>query len=202
MSSSLRCRCAIRSCSRLCLSALIWFGSAIKLRNCAWASGGIVRVVFAGLAAALAGLFKALSRASNAFSRASSSVFRWASCCSAVESCFWHEQTSAKGISNDRTKTFFISAVDSVCLVDEQNGRLVYVKRNLTLLRLWGKRSCRSNYNRFDVATPKSLEIGKNSQHRQTNNDNQHQHSSGSRSAGRFRFFSHRFWQIHAPISE
>ncbi len=86
--------------------------------------------------------------------------------------------------------------MDSVCLVDEQNGRLVYVKRNLTLLRLWGRRSCRSNYNRFDVATPKSLEIGKNSQHRQTNNDNQHQHSSGSRNAGRFRFFSHRFWQI------
>jgi hypothetical protein len=79
-------------------------------------------------------------------------------------------------------------------LVDEENGRLVYVKRNLMLLCLWGRRNCRSNYNRFDVAMPKSLEIGKNSQHRHTNNANQHQHSSGFRNAGRFGFFSHRFW--------
>ena len=85
-------------------------------------------------------------------------------------------------------------------LVDEENGRLVYVNRNLILLRLWARRSCRSNYNRFDVATPKSLEIGKKSQHRQTNNASQHQHSSGFRNAGRFRLFSHRFWQIHANI--
>jgi hypothetical protein len=86
--------------------------------------------------------------------------------------------------------------------VDEENGERMYVKRNLTLLRLWGRRSCRSNYDRFDVATPKSLEIGKNSQHCQTNNDNQHQQRSGFRNARRFRFFSCRFWQIHTPVSE
>jgi hypothetical protein len=119
-----------------------------------------------------------------------------------MASRFWHEQPSAKGISKDRTKTFFISAADSVCLVDEENGGLESVKRNLTLLRVWGRRSGRSNYDRFDVATLKSPEIGKNSQHRQTNNDNQHQHSSGFRNAGRFRFFSRRFWQIHVPLSK
>jgi hypothetical protein len=51
----------------------------------------------------------------------------------------------------------------------------MYVKQNLTLLRLWGRRSNQSNSDRFDVAMPKPLKIGKKSQHRQTNDDDQHQ---------------------------
>jgi len=92
--------------------------------------------------------------------------------------------------------------VDSVCLVDEENGGLMYVKRNLTLLRLWGRRSRRCNYDRFDIATPKSVEIRENSQHRQTNNYDHRQQSSGFRNAGLFRFFSGDFWQIHVTVSE
>jgi hypothetical protein len=53
----------------------------------------------------------AFSRSSNAFSRVSSSAFRWASCCSAAASCFWQEQTIAKGISIERTKSFISEIV-------------------------------------------------------------------------------------------
>ena len=59
--------------------------------------------------------------------------------------------------------------------MNEENGGLMYVKQNLTLLRLWGRRSNQSNSDRFDVAMPKPLKIGKKSQHRQTNDDDQHQ---------------------------
>jgi len=86
--------------------------------------------------------------------------------------------------------------------VNEENGGLVHVKRNLTLLRLGGRRRCQSDYDRFDVAMPQSLEIRKDGQHCQTNSDRQHQHSSGFRNAGRSRFFTRPFWQIHTPVSE
>jgi len=119
-----------------------------------------------------------------------------------VTSRFWQEQASAKEISNERTKNFFISAVIQSCSVDEENGGLVHVKRNLTLLRFWGRRRCQSDYDRFDVAMPQSLEIRKDGQHCQTNSDHQHQHSSGFGNLGRFRFFNRPFWQIHAPVSE
>jgi hypothetical protein len=77
--------------------------------------------------------------------------------------------------NQQRQDKSFFHISGGLSLVNEENGGLMYVKRNLTLLRLWSRRSNQSNSDRFDVATPKTLKIGKNSQHRQTNNDDQHQ---------------------------
>ena len=48
--------------------------------------------------------------------------------------------------------------------MNEENGGPVYVKRNLTVLRLWDRRRCGSDDNRFNVTLPRSLEICENSQ--------------------------------------
>ena len=46
------------------------------------------------------------------------------SCCSAVESCFWHEQISAKGISADRAKVLsYDRSIRSSLKVDEEIRR-------------------------------------------------------------------------------
>jgi hypothetical protein len=55
-------------------------------------------------------------------------------------------------------------------VLDEQNGALLDVKRNLALRSLWRGQTCRSNDHHF-YATPKTLDIGKGSQHRQTNDN-------------------------------
>ncbi len=118
--SSLRCLCASRSCILLSLSALRSGASGdtpggrnegdgfpelslLGARDCG--------VGISALATTFSLSANAFSLSSNAFSRASSSAFRWVSRCSAVESCFWQEQTIAKGMSTDRTKKFFISEV-------------------------------------------------------------------------------------------
>ena len=124
IASSLRCL-RLRSCSILCsLLALSCelsggakpggmvaeggtFEEASFLRARNWASAGIS----AARAIVLSFSANAFSRSSNAFSRVSSSIFRWASCCSAAASCFWQEQTIAKGMSIERAKSFFISEV-------------------------------------------------------------------------------------------
>ena len=63
---------------------------------------------------------------------------------------------------------------ESVFSMNEENGGPVYVKRNLTVLRLWDRRRCGSDDNRFNVALPRSLEICENSQYCHTSNDHQH----------------------------
>ena len=121
----------------------------------------------------------AFSFSSNAFSRASNSTFLCASCCSAVESCFWHEQASAKGISNDRANFLFIinGELDLAWRWAKKSERFFDVKRKLTLLRR--RRRCRFNCDHFDGVTPRLLDIGENCQDRQTNHNHCHQQNRG-----------------------
>ena len=113
------------------LSAFTCAGSATWLRD--WK---IVRV----LAMAFSLSANAFSLSSNAFSRASSSAFRWASCPSAAESCFWQEQIIAREMSTESTNILFISGVNynwSLVILSKKTEGQRLVKRNLTCLRHW-----------------------------------------------------------------
>ncbi len=82
----------------------------------------------------------------------------------------------SKGNQQRKDENFFhISGGIEFCSVDEQNGEHLDVKQNLALLRCRRWRSCRFNYDSFRIAAPKMLKIGKNSQHRQANDNDQHQ---------------------------
>jgi hypothetical protein len=67
-------------------------------------------------------------------------------------------------------KVFSYHSGLGLVVLDEQNGALLDVKRNLALRSLWRGQTCRSNYDHF-YATPKTLDAGKRSQHRQTNDN-------------------------------
>ena len=139
-SSIFCCLSASRSWSRCSRSALACEGSAIRplssagTLRCGWAGAIRGNGVNLGFTASFSRAANAFSLSSNAFSRASKSAFRWASCCSAVESCFWHEQTSAKGISNERKNNFFIRRRIRFCSEDEENGSLPRCQTKVNLL--------------------------------------------------------------------
>jgi hypothetical protein len=62
--------------------------------------------------------------------------------------------------------------IRSCLVVDEEIGEGFDVKRKLTLLGR--RRSGRFNSYHFDGVTPRTLDIGKNRQHRQTNHNHCH----------------------------
>jgi hypothetical protein len=57
--------------------------------------------------------------------------------------------------------------IRSCFVADEEIGEVFNVKRKLTLL--WRSRTCQFYCDYFDRVTPRTLDIGKNGQHRQTN---------------------------------
>ena len=63
-------------------------------------------------------------------------------------------------------------SIRSSLMVDEEIGEVFDVKRKLTLL--WRRRSCRSNCDCFDGVTPRTLDICKNCQHPETNQNHGH----------------------------
>jgi hypothetical protein len=78
------------------------------------------------------------------------------------------------------TEQMFFSYHRSIrfCLVvDEEIGEVFDVKRKLSLLRR--RRSCRFNCDCFDDVTSRTLDIGKNSQDRQTKHNHGHQQNGG-----------------------
>jgi hypothetical protein len=93
----------------------------------------------------------------------------------------------------EQQELFHLNSGFGPVMLDEQNGALLDVKRNLALRSLWHRQTCRPNNNYFR-ATPKALDVGKHSQQRQTNNNDQHQENSDVRGWTLLRFFGPLFW--------
>jgi hypothetical protein len=81
---------------------------------------------------------------------------------------FGTSKSTLKGSAQTEQKFFsYDRSIRSSLVVDEEIGEVFDVKRKLTLL--WRRRSCRSNCDCFDGVTPRTLDICKNYQHPQTN---------------------------------
>jgi hypothetical protein len=74
--------------------------------------------------------------------------------------------------TTERESFSYHARFSSYLVEDEEIGEAFDVKRKLTLLGR--RRSCRLNGDYFDGITPEPLDIGKNSQHRQTNHNHCH----------------------------
>src|SRR5215211_826546 len=86
---------------------------------------------------------------------------------------FGTSKPAQKGSANTGGKfSSYHRWIRSWLVVDEQIGEGFHVKRKLTLVRR--RRSRRFNCDHFDSITPKTLEIGKNYQHRHTNHSHCH----------------------------